>query len=284
MTVPQEVFANDTATGTLASDPTTGTTLTLTTGHGARFPTITSTVDQFRVRVESEIMIVTAHGASADTMTVTRGAEGTTNVAHAIALTPVDAVLTADALERSVADYLPQPRHWGFVAWTMVPDMWQSTGSVLTAGSVYVFRAFIPETVTFASMTTAIATVGIATVSWWMGVYNSAGTLLGKTADQGANVTSAAIRGPYALTVEGGQSLTVAGVPGSYVYLATLVTGAGTPYVPVVSAGNNSGRPNVNLTGATLMGGIAATAQASLPSSITPSGITLASRQGIAAS
>lgn len=285
MAVPQELFVNDTATGTLASDPTTGTTLTLTTGHGARFPTVTSGSHYLRLRIESELILVTAHAAASDTMTVTRGIEGTTNAAHA-AGTTVDSRLTADALERWIPDYVPQPRHWGMVAWSTQPPLWISTGTALTAGTVYVMRAFVPETIVFANMITAIATAGVTgTATWWMGVYDSAGTLLGKTADQGANTTSAGIKGPYALTVEGGQSLTVAGVPGSFVYLATLcgTQNSGTPFALTATAGNNTGRPNVNLTTSLLMAGVAATSQSALPSTITPGSITLSAQMGIAA-
>lgn len=113
---PQEIFQNDGAVGTLASDPgTSGTTLTLTSGHGARFATITGT-QRFRVRVmdaaatwaegavpPGEIMLVTIHGAASDTMTVVRGQEGTSGVAHA-AGSIVTAVLTADAMADLQAD------------------------------------------------------------------------------------------------------------------------------------------------------------------------------------
>src|SRR5690348_6298844 len=51
---------------------------------------------QYRVRVESEIMLVTA-GAGTTSWTVTRGAEGTTAVAHSTGVS-VYHVLTAGAL------------------------------------------------------------------------------------------------------------------------------------------------------------------------------------------
>jgi hypothetical protein len=84
------------ARGTLASDPGTGTTLTWTTGHGARFPAVAAPF-VLRLQCEDEWMLVTAHTASADTATVLRGQEGSTNVAHA-AGTAVVATLTAAAL------------------------------------------------------------------------------------------------------------------------------------------------------------------------------------------
>lgn len=98
--MPIEVFDNSLTNfgsrGTLASDPGSGgTTLTLTTGHGARFPEILSGW-QLRLVCEDELMICTAHTAGADTFTVTRGAESTTAAAHA-AGTAVNAVMTAGA-------------------------------------------------------------------------------------------------------------------------------------------------------------------------------------------
>ena len=86
------------ARGTLASDPTTGTTLTLTTGHGARFPEVL-TGQRLRLQCEDELMDCTAHTAAADTFTVTRGVESTDNVAHD-ALAPVNAVVTAGLLKQ----------------------------------------------------------------------------------------------------------------------------------------------------------------------------------------
>lgn len=284
MAVPQELVANDTATGTLAADPGSGgTTLTLTTGHGARFPTI-ATGQQFRVRVENEIMVVTAHTAAADTMTVTRGAEGTTAAAHAIG-TNADMVLTKAAFERWETDYTLQPRMWGCLTWSHSPATWISTQAV-TAGVVYCMKAWTPEPMTFASIFWSVRTAGVTgTATLWHGVYNSAGTLLGKTADLGAQVTSTGNKGPAALTVEGGQSLTVTGGPGTYVWLATLcgVQNTGTPWATVAASGGNSGDANFNLTGANLIAGQVLTGQTALPATITPANITLSAWRGIAA-
>ena len=84
------------ARGTLASDPTTGTTFTTTTGHGARFPVV-DTGQILRLQCEDEIVWCTAHTASSETFTVLRGQESTSNVAHA-ALAPVNAVVSAGTM------------------------------------------------------------------------------------------------------------------------------------------------------------------------------------------
>ena len=86
------------ARGTLASDPGSGgVTLTLTTGHGARFPAVL-TGQRLRLQCGDELMICTAHTAAAETFTVTRGAEGTTAVAHA-AGAAINAVVTASVMD-----------------------------------------------------------------------------------------------------------------------------------------------------------------------------------------
>lgn len=63
---------------TTTADPSTGTSLAVTSR--SLFPQSGS----FKIRVEAEVMLVTAgHGTGAGTFTVTRGQDGTTNVAHA---------------------------------------------------------------------------------------------------------------------------------------------------------------------------------------------------------
>jgi hypothetical protein len=64
----------------------------------AGFPTAA----QYRILIESELMLVTA-GAGTGTWTVTRGAEGTANVAHSSGAT-VTHVLTAGAIQQKRAD------------------------------------------------------------------------------------------------------------------------------------------------------------------------------------
>jgi hypothetical protein len=70
---------SSTIVAALTVDPSTGTTFTFTST--AVFTTAFGT-GQFRVKVENEVCLATV--ASATTLTVTRGQDGTTNVAHAI--------------------------------------------------------------------------------------------------------------------------------------------------------------------------------------------------------
>ncbi len=67
-------------TTTLTADPgASGTTLAVTSA--AKFPTVNS----YKVRVEDEVMLVTA-GAGTTSWTVTRAQDGTTGVAHAVGI------------------------------------------------------------------------------------------------------------------------------------------------------------------------------------------------------
>src|SRR5688572_18240438 len=72
------------------------TTLDLAAGTGVLFP---STGD-FRIRIDNEILIVTARAS--DTLTVTRGAETTTAAVH-LDESEVNLVVTAGALEAKFA-------------------------------------------------------------------------------------------------------------------------------------------------------------------------------------
>lgn len=105
-----EVLSNSIGTvgsGTLAADPGTGgTTITVTTGHGARFPAVASGTQQMHLTIDNEIMRVTAHTASADTFTVVRAQGGTTAAAHAISAA-VYAALSEEALENFVGQNGP---------------------------------------------------------------------------------------------------------------------------------------------------------------------------------
>ncbi len=78
------ILFSDNTYGTLASGITAAAvSITLTTGHGARFPTVTlGTNILYAVILNSgnvlEEIHITAHAASSDTLTVTRAANGTT--------------------------------------------------------------------------------------------------------------------------------------------------------------------------------------------------------------
>lgn len=97
-----ELFANNPST-TLASGALSGDA-TITVASSTGFPAAVTGTSQFRILVESEIMIVT--NVSGTTWTVTRGAESTTAAAHSSGVA-VTHVVTAAALKNlDAADIL----------------------------------------------------------------------------------------------------------------------------------------------------------------------------------
>src|SRR6059058_5047657 len=122
---------------TLTANPSTGTSLAVTSR------TLFPPSGIFRLLVQDaendkthrEIMYVTGgYGTGAGTFTVVRGQEGTTNVAHPTS-SYVAAELTAEAIKRWVPEYVWQPRHQNFLAWTGDPGaMLTSSGIGPTAG------------------------------------------------------------------------------------------------------------------------------------------------------
>ncbi len=91
-----EHFANDIATTLNGAINNSVTSVVVTSNTG--FPT-----SNFRVRVEDELMLVTANGST--TWTVTRGVEGTTAASHADT-TAVTHVLTNVGLTTYVAEQI----------------------------------------------------------------------------------------------------------------------------------------------------------------------------------
>jgi len=95
MTIRREILVND-ATAVLDGS-IDGSQTTLDVLDGSVFP---STGD-FRVRVEDEIMLVTARATN--TLTIVRGIEGTSGASHADAL-DVTAIVTQGSLQRYARD------------------------------------------------------------------------------------------------------------------------------------------------------------------------------------
>lgn len=94
--MPLEQFSNAAQT-TLSAAVTTTTATSVSVTSSSAFPAIgTGGTQQFRVLVDSEILIVTA--VSGTTWTVIRGAEGTTAATHLISASVIH-VLTAGSLE-----------------------------------------------------------------------------------------------------------------------------------------------------------------------------------------
>lgn len=90
------------ASNVLAS-PITNSQTTITLVGNIGFPT----TQNFRIRVDAELMLVTSGGTGSTTWTVTRGIEGTLAAAHP-ASSKVTHVLTAGGLKQFLAEnYTP---------------------------------------------------------------------------------------------------------------------------------------------------------------------------------
>lgn len=97
--VRRERFVNNTTT-TVVGTLTAGAT-SVPVADGSAFPS----EGDFRVKIDSEILLVTAR--SGNTLTATRGAEGTTAASHSSGAT-VAPLLTAGSLQQLVEDAAPQ--------------------------------------------------------------------------------------------------------------------------------------------------------------------------------
>ena len=152
-----EVLSNAIGTigiGTLGADPGSGgTTLTLTSGQGTRFPTVSSG-STMRVQVQNEILAVTAHTAGADTMTVVRGSESTTAAAHPVGAV-VSVVLSKAALDAlGVGSGEVTPMMYG-AAGNGTTDDSTATQSALDSGRVVLIdRPYLVGGLTLSSGTT----------------------------------------------------------------------------------------------------------------------------------
>jgi hypothetical protein len=114
-----EQYAN-LATSTLASGINNSvTTVNVATGEGSKFPSS----GNYRIRIESEIMICT--GRSGDGLTVTRGQEGSTAASHSSGL-PVELVLTRQSL-LNLAEY-----------YNLTPDTFANRPSASIAGRIFI--------------------------------------------------------------------------------------------------------------------------------------------------
>ena len=168
-----------------------------------------------------------------------------------------------------------QPRHHNLIGWSLADPAQAVNNTALNAGTVYMTRVYIPETVTLAAVNYVVAAVASGTGSttgFVFGVYDPTGTRLATTADQSSAVTTATSKSP-ALTVDSGKSLTITGGQDIYVYVgviaATLTSTAFT-----MPRGSGTGTvANMGFTGTTgpFRFGVQANSQTVLPTSFNPS-------------
>lgn len=123
--MPIELYTNNASTTLSAAITTTGQT-SITVTSTAPFPAAVTGVSQFRVMIDSEILIVT--NVSGTTWTVSRGAESTTAATH-INGTAVIHIVTAAAIRNLTGDDIAN----GTVAIARIPT--GQTGSTVPFGN-----------------------------------------------------------------------------------------------------------------------------------------------------
>jgi hypothetical protein len=263
-------------TGSLASDPTTGTTLTLTTGHGARFPAVLAGQEMW-LQCENELMKCTAHTANADTLTVVRGQDGTTNAAHA-ALTAVYAVQSTVAERHYIPGATDSPRQHKLIGWSTPPDV-PGGGIPPSAGVLYVARIYPQQdTFTMADLLYYVSVAGVGSpANCFVGVYSKGGTLLAKCTTDQATVMQSTGTKVAALTVEGGQSLTQTVGQDDYLWGGVVIgTQSATTIQLARAAGASAALANFGLAQADpYMCGSILTGLTAMPASFTPGSLTV---------
>lgn len=220
------------AVSTVATAPspaTSGTSLVVGSGHGARFPAapFNATVWPTGANPDpsnAEIVRVTAR--STDTLTITRAQEGTTArtvvIGDNIAATVTAKTLTdiEDTINGTV-----EPGDHGLLAWNMDPIICQSTSTVLGAnGTCYVQKLRLDKTVSVTNIVAWVLTAGATlTASQCLaGLYDGSKNLVGVTGDQSATWNST---GAKTMALSGGP---FSCAPGVY-YVVLMANGTTRP-------------------------------------------------------
>lgn len=150
----------------------------------------------------------------------------------------------------------------GFISWDYDPENVSGSGNILTSGTIYLHKLYLQAGTTVNSIAAGIQVAGSTLTAGQslMGIYNSAGTRVGVTADQSASwvspgYKSAALTSPYSVVTAG------------FHHIALLSVGTTPP--TFYSTNAPSSLFNGNTSGATLRHATNATAQTTLPSSLT---------------
>lgn len=162
------------------------------------------------------------------------------------------------------------PSDHGLIAWTMDPSCTNPNGTSLTSGFIYLMMVNLRAAATISKIEMVIGTAGATLTSGQClaGLYTTAGTRVGVTADMSTTWNSA---GDKKMSLTGSYSAAA----GKY-YVAILMNGTTSPTFACGSTfGANFTPGNANLAaGGYRWGRSAAAGNTSLPSSITVSGYT----------
>lgn len=159
------------------------------------------------------------------------------------------------------------PSEQGLLAWTYDPNMAghvtaQSSGGV--AGRITLVRIPIRRTITWSNVWIGLSGVdaGASLSNCYLGVYNSAGTLMGTTADVSASLMTGATAKALPLATA------FTATPGMY-FIAMLLNGTWTTNSLTFKASGAGVSVNAGLTAPNLRYSSLLTGQTSLPSTVT---------------
>lgn len=227
---------------TAPSPATSGTSLVVAAGDGAKFPAVpfNATICPASTQpttTNAEIVRVTAR--STDTLTITRAQESTSArtvvvgdqiFASITAQTLVDAEVAAasslrDAyLRPSTITYETMPRG------SQINSASAISSGVLTLCAVALPKGAVISNITFVSSTTAAGTP----THWWFGLYDSSRVQLATTADQTTTAWAASTAKTLSIaTIASGAASSFTTTYEGLYYLGLLVTATSTPTLPV---------------------------------------------------
>lgn len=166
--------------------------------------------------------------------------------------------VSADAAGASLG-----PGSHGWKAWTFDPILSNANTAVLTAGTIYVVRLYVPFTTTFASVAVSKASAGTTMTNTFIGVYDSTGARLAVTSDVVADFNAGT-----GYQAENFTSATASVNAGSYVDVAILFVG-GTVGTLIRMNPTTAGSTGYNITspGSSVITATGGTAQSTLPAS-----------------
>lgn len=153
-----------------------------------------------------------------------------------------------------VMPYLVGPSANNLLAWVTDPACC-STGRTPLAANIHLVKIPTPKTITIANLIVTVSTAGNNYSNAQLGVYSSAGVLLGASAvlaSGGTNTFGATGTAVVPITVIGGQSLTIPGSPTGFVWAAVHLGTNSATAVILIGLNTTSGVINAGLSAATL--------------------------------
>lgn len=146
---------------------------------------------------------------------------------------------TGATLRANGFDASDSPGASGMLAWNMAP-MSASGTKAPAAATIYMMKIIVPYSITVTNLTVAISTAGTSYTNTQLGLYSSAGVLLGSTAVLGSAGTNT-FGTTGAKTIALGTPVAVQGGASSFVWGAIHAgTNSATSFVVAASSANSS--------------------------------------------